>query len=120
MHKNRIFPAKALKIRLIWRATSDPICMCMLHATQIVTLDQLLSIMVRERPVVHGGLLGGPLRSAGGFRRKSISKVVSDTERVKTTPIYVCNKTAFVVWLSTECRRNSSYPSIIILQNILN
>jgi hypothetical protein len=69
----------------------------MLYVTQIITLDQFLSTMVREQPVVHGGLLGGPLRSADGFRRKSISKVVSDTERVKTTPIHVCNKTAFVV-----------------------
>jgi hypothetical protein len=39
---------------------------------------------------------GGPRRSAGGFRRKTIARTVSDTERMKNTLIYVCAKTAFV------------------------
>jgi hypothetical protein len=38
----------------------------------------------------------GPRRSAGGFGRKSIAKLVSDTERMKNTPIPVRAKTAFV------------------------
>jgi hypothetical protein len=32
----------------------------------------------------------------GGFGRKGIAKIVSDTERMKNTPIFVCAKTAFV------------------------
>jgi hypothetical protein len=32
----------------------------------------------------------------GGFGRKGIEKIVSDTERMKNTPMYVCAKTAFV------------------------
>jgi hypothetical protein len=42
----------------------------------------------------------GPRRfvrwSADGFGRKSIAKIVSDTKRMKNTPIHVCAKTAFV------------------------
>jgi hypothetical protein len=59
--------------------------------------------------VVRGGLPGGPRRSAGGFGRKIIAKIMSDTERMKTTPIHVCAKTAFVGWHSTESRRISSF-----------
>jgi hypothetical protein len=52
--------------------------------------------------MVHG-------ESAGGFGRKSIVKIVSDTERMKNTPIHVC---AFVGWPPSS--------SIIILKNTLN
>jgi hypothetical protein len=32
----------------------------------------------------------------GGFRRKGIAKIISDTERMKNTPTDVCAKFAFV------------------------
>jgi hypothetical protein len=34
--------------------------------------------------------------SAGGFRRKSIAKIISNIEQMKNAPIAVCAKTAFV------------------------
>jgi hypothetical protein len=36
------------------------------------------------------------LWSAAGFGRKIVEKNVSDTERMKNTPIHVCDETAFV------------------------
>jgi hypothetical protein len=38
----------------------------------------------------------GQQRSAGSFGRKSITKVLSDTERMKNTHIYVYAKTYFI------------------------
>jgi hypothetical protein len=40
-------------------------------------------------PVVRGD-------TSGGLGIKSVEKIVSDTERMKKTPIHVCTKTAFV------------------------
>jgi hypothetical protein len=34
--------------------------------------------------------------AAVGFRRKVIAKIISDTERIKSLPIHVCHKAAFV------------------------
>jgi hypothetical protein len=34
--------------------------------------------------------------SAGGFKRKSIAKIVSDAEQIKNTPMPVCAESAFV------------------------
>jgi hypothetical protein len=63
--------------------------------------------------VVHHRLSNcGPRRfarwSAGGYERKRIAIIVSDTERMKNTPIHVCTKTAFVGWPTTESRRISA------------
>jgi hypothetical protein len=38
----------------------------------------------------------GPRRSTGDFGRRTISKIVSETEKMKNTPIHVCAKTAFI------------------------
>jgi hypothetical protein len=38
----------------------------------------------------------GPQQSSGGLGRKIISKIVTDTEGMKNTPIHVYAKTAFV------------------------
>jgi hypothetical protein len=38
------------------------------------------------------------------LRNKSITKTVSDTERIKNTPVHVCAKTAFGTSHSTESR----------------
>jgi hypothetical protein len=51
--------------------------------------------------------------SAGSFGRKSIEKIVKDTERMKNTPIHVCAKTAFIGWPSTESRRISSFHNFL-------
>jgi predicted DNA-binding transcriptional regulator AlpA len=60
----------------------------------------------------------------GGFGRKVIYKIVSDTSRMKNAPVQVCAKPAFVGWRSTESRRISSYnnflPTVITLENALN
>jgi hypothetical protein len=63
--------------------------------------------------------LCGPRRFAGGFGRKSVSKIVSDTGRMKNTPIHVCAKTSFVGGPSIEsgpvlCINSCS--SVIILE----
>jgi hypothetical protein len=50
-----------------------------------------------------------PRRSVGGFERKSISKIVSNTN---TTPIHFCTKTAFVGW-QTESRRITSFHNFL-------
>jgi hypothetical protein len=47
------------------------------------------------------------------FRKKSNTKIVSDTERMKNTPIRVCAKTTFVGWPSTEIRRISSFHNFL-------
>jgi hypothetical protein len=49
----------------------------------------------------------------GGFGRKSFVEIVSDTERMKTTPTHICIKTVFVGWPSTESRRISSFPNLL-------
>jgi hypothetical protein len=69
-------------------------CTDLLHVVKFY--DSVSQTMVRETPVVLGGLPVGQRRSAGGFARKSIAKILSGTERMKNTPIHVCAKTAFV------------------------
>jgi hypothetical protein len=49
----------------------------------------------------------------GGFGRKGIEKIVSDTGRIKNTPMYVCAKTAFVGCPPTESRRSSSFQKLL-------
>jgi hypothetical protein len=65
----------------------------------------------------------GSRRPAGGFGRKRIVKIVSDTERMKNTPILVCAKLPLLVDLQQHVGELllsiSSCPSIIILENIL-
>jgi hypothetical protein len=46
--------------------------------------------------VVRGGSLSGLRRSAAVLGRKSIAKILPDTELMKNTPIHVYAKTAFV------------------------
>jgi hypothetical protein len=46
-----------------------------------------------SQTVIHGGSPGGPQADLEG---KSITIIVSDTKRIKNTPIYVCAKTATV------------------------
>jgi hypothetical protein len=53
------------------------------------------------------------------FRKKSLAKIVSGTQRMKNTLVHVCAKSAFVGW-PTENRRISSCPTIIILKKYLN
>jgi hypothetical protein len=47
--------------------------------------------VVHKPPVIHDSLTGGPQQSAGTFGRKSIAKIVSDTEQMKI-PVhpYLC------------------------------
>jgi hypothetical protein len=45
--------------------------------------------------------------------KKSIAKIVSDTERMKSTPIYVCAKTTFVGSPSIASRRISSFHNFL-------
>jgi hypothetical protein len=56
--------------------------------------------------------------------KKNIAKMVSDSERMKSTPIHVCTKTAFLVDLQekvSELVLSITYsPSIIILENTTN
>jgi hypothetical protein len=64
------------------------------------------------------------MRSAGGFGRKNVAKIVSETERMKNTPIHVCAKTAFLDDLQQKVSElvpfTISCPSKIILENTLN
>jgi hypothetical protein len=60
--------------------------------TPQTSISQTLAI---EPLVVLGGSPCGPPQSAGGFGRKSIAKIVSDTKN-ENTPIHVCAKTALV------------------------
>jgi hypothetical protein len=53
----------------------------------------------------------------GGFGKKIIAKIVSDTERMKNTPVHVCAKTAFVGSPSTENKRISSFHNFISFNN---
>jgi hypothetical protein len=66
----------------------------------------------------------GPRRSAGCFGGKGNVKIVSDTEIMKNTSMYVCAKTAYVGWPSTERRRISFYHNLMSLiitkKNTLN
>jgi hypothetical protein len=55
----------------------------------------------------------GPRRPAGGFGTNSNAKIVSGTEQMKNTPIYVCAKTTFVGWPSTESTRISSFHNFL-------
>jgi hypothetical protein len=41
---------------------------------------------------------------------KALQKIVSDTERMKNTPIHVCAKTAFLVDLQNRNDRNYFSP----------
>jgi hypothetical protein len=47
-------------------------------------------------PVRHCFSNCGLRRLAGFFGRKSVVKIVADTEQMKNAPIRVCAKTAFV------------------------
>jgi hypothetical protein len=47
-------------------------------------------------PRITGGLRQFARRSARRFRKKGITKIVSDTKRVKNTTIRICAKSAFV------------------------
>jgi hypothetical protein len=69
--------------------------------------------------VVRGGFPCGPHRSAGGFGRKIMAIIVSDTWRIKNTPIHVCGKTAFVGWTSAKCRRISSFHNLLSYNHYL-
>jgi hypothetical protein len=51
--------------------------------------------------------------SARGFERKKNSKIVSDTERMKKTPMHVCAETVFVGSSSTESRWISSFHTFL-------
>jgi hypothetical protein len=51
--------------------------------------------------------------SAGGLGRKSILKIVSDTEPMKIQTMQVYAKTAVVAWPSTESRRISSFRNFL-------
>jgi hypothetical protein len=62
-----------------------------------------------SQSVVHGGSPCGQRR----FPKKKISKILSDTIRIKNTPIQVCAKTAFVGWPSTESMRISSFRNFL-------
>jgi hypothetical protein len=46
--------------------------------------------VVRKQPVVRGG------SQVVSEEKESIEKTVSDTERMKNTPIHVCVRTVFV------------------------
>jgi hypothetical protein len=71
--------------------------------------------------VVRGGSPRGPRQSAGDFGRESKAKIVSDTERMKNTPIRVCDKTTFVQQkVGALILSITSCLSIIILENSLN
>jgi hypothetical protein len=54
----------------------------------------ILQISVYQN-VVRDGSSSGLRRSAGGFGRKKIANIISDTKRVENTPIHVCAKTAY-------------------------
>jgi hypothetical protein len=60
----------------------------------------------------------GPRLSAGGIWRKSISKIVSDSDRMKNTSRHVSAKTAFVDWPSTESGRISSFHNFIFFSTV--
>jgi hypothetical protein len=47
------------------------------------------------------------------FGRKNVPKIISDTERMKSTSIYFCAKTACIDWPSTECRSVSYYHNFL-------
>jgi hypothetical protein len=53
----------------------------------------------------------------GDFGRKITAKIVSDTERMKNTPMHICAKTVFVGWPSTESRRNSNFHIFLAFNN---
>jgi hypothetical protein len=63
-------------------------------------------------------------RFAGSFGRKSIEKIVPDTERMKNTPTHICAKTALLFDLQQKVGESvhsiNSCPTIIILENALN
>jgi hypothetical protein len=80
--------------------------------------------VVSGPPVVHCGSSASPQKSAGGFVRKSITKIVSDSERMRNTPIYVCAKLPFLVDIQQNVGELVlsiiSCSSKIILENTLN
>jgi hypothetical protein len=80
--------------------------------------------VVRRQLVVRGGSPGGPRQSADSFVRKGIAKIVSDTERIKTTPIHVCAEAEFLVDLQQKIGELvlsiTSCPSAIVSVNTLN
>jgi hypothetical protein len=58
----------------------------------------------------------------GGFGRKIIAKILSNTERMENTAIHVCGETALSVDLQQkvgELVLSITCPSIIILENTL-
>jgi hypothetical protein len=54
-----------------------------------------------------------------GFWRKSIAKVLSDIEGMKSAPIHACAKTAFVGWPLTESKRISFFYNFLSLNHYL-
>jgi hypothetical protein len=70
--------------------------------------------------VAHGDSPGGPRRSAGGFRRKSIVKLVSDTERMKNTPthIYICIYIYIYIYIYTHTHTHISVLKLPLLVDV--
>jgi hypothetical protein len=52
------------------------------------------------------------------FGRKGTAKIVSGTEWMKNTPMYVYAKTAFVAWPSTESRGISYFHNLSAIQEL--
>jgi hypothetical protein len=107
-----ILSSKMLEVASYWAGTDSP------GSNIMFSFLRLLFCHMR-RPLNQCFSNCGPLRPTDSFGRKRIAKIVWDTERMKNTPIHVCAKTAFVGWPSTESRRLSSCPSVIILENTL-
>jgi hypothetical protein len=91
-----------------------PTNICSFHRS---VFFKLWSADHRWSPAVLQVVRGG---SQAILEEKRLSIIILDTERMKNTPIHICAKTVFFGWTSTESRRNSSCPSIIILENTLN
>jgi hypothetical protein len=77
-----------------------------------------------SQSMVGGVSPGGRRRSAGGLGRKSIAKIISDTERMKNTPLHVCAKIALLVDLQQKVGEivisTISCPSVITLEQPLS
>jgi hypothetical protein len=71
---------------------------------------------------VYQTVVRGPPVVRSGFGRKKYLKIVSDTERMKNSPIHVCAKLPLFVNLQQNVGElllsATSFPSIIILENI--
>jgi hypothetical protein len=69
----------------------------------------MVSILYNSVPQT---VVQGPPVVRGGFGRKGIAKIVSDTERMKNTLIHVCAKTAFVGCPSRGSMRISPFHKL--------